>query len=106
MTLSVTTPSVRPYVLCIVSIWIVLFEGQLWRLLVTSAVGLWAEERTDVGELKNLESRQFGGVYGRRVPRRLTRGRRVDSDVVTTAGIADGNLGVRGLSCVGLGFVK
>jgi hypothetical protein len=47
--------------------------GQLWRFLVTSAVGpgLWTEERTDEGKLVKYESRQLGGFYGRRPPRRI-----------------------------------
>jgi hypothetical protein len=47
--------------LCVVSD----YEGQLWRLLVASAIcpGLWRpEERTDEGELVKYESRQFGGL--------------------------------------------
>ena len=73
--------------------WAVIFaEGQLWRLLVTPAVGpaLWAEERTDEGELVNLESRQLGGFYDREPPRRLRPKKAVlrDGDVVATAGIA------------------
>ena len=76
--------------------WVVVFvESQLWRLLVTSAVGpaLWAEERTDERELVNLESRQLGGFYDREPPRRIRRTTTVliDSDVVATAGIADKN---------------
>jgi hypothetical protein len=40
-------------------------KDQLWRFLVTSAVGPgpWRpEERTDEGELVKYESRQFGGL--------------------------------------------
>lgn len=39
-------------------------DGQLWRLLVASAVcpGLWRpEERTDEGKFVKYESRQLGG---------------------------------------------
>lgn len=35
--------------------------GQLWWLLVTSAVP-WSKERTDKGELVNKKSRQLGGI--------------------------------------------
>lgn len=37
--------------------------GQLWRLLVTPAIGPgpWAEKRTDEGKLAKYESRQLGG---------------------------------------------
>ena len=82
--------------LSIRSMWVVVFvEDQLWRLLVTSAVGpaLWAEERTDERELVNLESRQLGGFYDREPPRRIKRRTTVliDNDVVATAGIADNN---------------
>lgn len=49
-------------------------EGQLWRFLITSAVGpgYWAEERTDEdeGKLVKYESRQLGGF--------LVRGRQGD----------------------------
>lgn len=46
--------------------------GQLWRLLVTPAVGPgpWTEERTDERKLVEYESRQLGGFYVRRPPRR------------------------------------
>jgi hypothetical protein len=48
-------------------------EGQLWRFLVTPAVGpgFWTEKRSDEGKLVKYESRQLGGFYGRRPPRRL-----------------------------------
>jgi hypothetical protein len=38
-------------------------KGQLWRLLVASAIrpAFWAEERTDEGKLVKYESRQLGG---------------------------------------------
>ena len=79
---------------------LVFVEGQLWRLLVTSAVGpaLWAEERTDERELVNLESRQLGGFYDRAPPRRLRRAL-VESDVVVTSRIADDGRWLGGLIC-------
>ena len=71
--------------------WLCVSVGdQLWRFLVTSAVGpaFWAEERTDEGELVNSESRQLGGFYDRGPPRRLRQRELADSDVAATAGVA------------------
>src|SRR6187402_186778 len=59
------TPGSRFAVVC--SVCCLLGLGQLWRLLVASAVrpGLWTEERTDEGELVKYESRQLGGFEER-----------------------------------------
>jgi hypothetical protein len=54
---------------CVCDMMLILaITGQLWRLLVASAVcpGLWVtEERTDEGERMKYESRQLGGFQMR-----------------------------------------
>ena len=96
MTRLVSTPSAF-YVVIVQCVMLVFVEGQLWRLLITPAVGpaFWAEERTDEGKLLNLESRQLGGFYDREPPRRLRRVL-VESDVVVTTRIADDGRWLRG----------